>query len=158
MEICTKCGKPIIRGFEGHRYGLQALKPSFEPICVFQKPYEGRPIDCITTTGAGTLNIDGGRFGEEEVTVNVLEQWSGLGQVQRPDYNSTRSWEDLFAKSLEGIIYYTFEDEVAEVILWYIYEHYQAEDPEDKVIIFGEEQFMIETSEDLYDLICLVEE
>ena len=68
------------------------------------------------------------------------------------------SWEDLFAKSLEGIIYYTFEEEVANVILWYIYEHYQAEDPEDKVIIFGEEQFMIETSEDLYDLICLVEE
>ena len=68
------------------------------------------------------------------------------------------SWEDLFAKSLEGIIYYTFEEEVAEVILWYIYEHYQAEDPEDKVINFGEEQFMIETSEDLYDLICLVEE
>jgi site-specific DNA-methyltransferase (adenine-specific) len=76
--------------FEGHRYGLQALKPSFEPICVFQKPYEGRPIDCINKTGAGTLNIDGGRFGEEEVTVNVLEQWSGLGQVQRPDYTSER--------------------------------------------------------------------
>lgn len=68
------------------------------------------------------------------------------------------SWEDLFAKSLEGLIYYTFEEEVADVILWYIYEHYLAEDPEDKVIIFGEEQFMIETSEDLYDLICLVEE
>ena len=68
------------------------------------------------------------------------------------------SWEDLFAKSLEGIIYYTFEEEVAEVILWYIYEHYLAEDPEDKIINFGEEQFMIETSEDLYDLICLVEE
>ena len=68
------------------------------------------------------------------------------------------SWEDLFAKSLEGIIYYTFEEEVAEVILWYIYEHYLAEDPEDKIITFGEEQFMIETSEDLYDLICLVEE
>jgi hypothetical protein len=33
------------------------------------------------------------------------------------------SWEDLFAKSLEGLIYYTFEEEVAEVILWYIYEH-----------------------------------
>jgi hypothetical protein len=68
------------------------------------------------------------------------------------------SWEDLFAKSLEGIIYYTFEEEVADVILWYIYEHYLAEDPEDKIINFGEEQFMIETSEDLYDLICLVEE
>jgi hypothetical protein len=68
------------------------------------------------------------------------------------------NWEDLFAKSLEGIIYYTFEEEVAKVILWYIYEHYLAEDPEDKVINFGEEQFMIETAEDLYDLICLVEE
>ena len=31
------------------------------------------------------------------------------------------SWEDLFAKSLEGLIYYTFDDEVTEVILWYIY-------------------------------------
>lgn len=68
------------------------------------------------------------------------------------------SWEDLFAKSLEGIIYYTFEDEVAEVILWYIYEHYQAEGSEDKIVNYGEEQFMIETSEDLYDLICLIEE
>jgi hypothetical protein len=47
----------------GHRYGLQALKPAFEFICVFQKPYEGRPIDCITETGAGALNIDGCRIG-----------------------------------------------------------------------------------------------
>jgi len=49
--------------FEGHRYGLQALKPASEPIIVFQKPYEGRPIDSITETGAGALNIDGGRIG-----------------------------------------------------------------------------------------------
>ena len=68
------------------------------------------------------------------------------------------SWEDLFAKSLEGLIYYTFEDEVAEVILWYIYEHSLAEDQEDKIVNFGEEAFVIETAEDLYDLICLVEE
>jgi hypothetical protein len=68
------------------------------------------------------------------------------------------SWEDLFAKSLEGLIYYTFEDEVAEIILWYIYEHSLAEDQEDKIVNFGEEAFTIETAEDLYDLICLVEE
>ena len=68
------------------------------------------------------------------------------------------SWEDLFAKSLEGLIYYTFEDEVAEVILWYVYEHSLAEDQEDKIVNFGEEAFTIETAEDLYDLICLVEE
>ena len=49
--------------FEGHRYGLQALKPAIEPIIVFQKPYEGKPVDCITETGAGALWIDGGRIG-----------------------------------------------------------------------------------------------
>ena len=48
--------------FEGHRYGGQAMKPSLEPICVFQKPYIGRTRDCITGSGAGTINIDGGRI------------------------------------------------------------------------------------------------
>jgi hypothetical protein len=46
----------------GHRYGLQALKPSVEPIIVFQKPYEGKPLDNIVETGAGTLNIDAARI------------------------------------------------------------------------------------------------
>ena len=68
------------------------------------------------------------------------------------------SWEDAFAKSLEGLIYYTFDDEVAEVILWYIYEHSLVESEEDKIVNYGDEQFIIETAEDLYDLICLFEE
>lgn len=58
--------------FDGHRYGLQALKPALEPIIVFQKPYNGRPIDNITATGAGTLNIDAARIGTEEIPSN---QW-----------------------------------------------------------------------------------
>jgi site-specific DNA-methyltransferase (adenine-specific) len=53
--------------FEGHRYGGQALKPSAEPIIVFQRPYVGRPVDCITRTGAGTINIDAGRIGTDEI-------------------------------------------------------------------------------------------
>jgi site-specific DNA-methyltransferase (adenine-specific) len=55
-------GSPKTEIFSGHRYGLQALKPAIETILVFQKPYEGRPIDNITETGAGALNIDGGRI------------------------------------------------------------------------------------------------
>jgi hypothetical protein len=66
-------------------------------------------------------------------------------------------WEDMFAKSLEGLIYYTFDEEVAEVILWYIYEHSLAEDEDDKVVNYGDEAFVIETTEDLYNLICLIE-
>ena len=67
-------------------------------------------------------------------------------------------WEDMFAKSLEGLIYYTFEEEVAEVVLWYIYEHSLAESEEDKIINLGEDQIIVETAEDLYNLICLFEE
>lgn len=50
-----------------HRYGLQAMKPAVEPIIVFQKPYEGKPIDNMVATGAGALNIDGARipYGDE---------------------------------------------------------------------------------------------
>ncbi len=59
----TESATDLARAWEGHRYGRQALKPALEMICVFQKPYEGRPIDSITETGAGALNIEKGRVG-----------------------------------------------------------------------------------------------
>lgn len=52
-------GDPV---WSGHRYGLQAMKPAFEFIAVAQRPYEGKPVDCITKTGAGALNVDAGRI------------------------------------------------------------------------------------------------
>lgn len=51
--------------FSGHRYGLQVLKPCLEFIAVAQKPYEGKPVDCITATGAGAIWIDGARIGAD---------------------------------------------------------------------------------------------
>jgi hypothetical protein len=58
--------------WEGHRYGLQALKPAVEPIIIFQKPYEGRPLYNIVETGAGALNIDAARISTqgENVIIN----------------------------------------------------------------------------------------
>lgn len=47
--------------FRGHRYGRQALKPALEPVLCFQRPYRNEPATDIARTGAGTLNIDGGR-------------------------------------------------------------------------------------------------
>lgn len=61
--------------FSTYRYGLQAMKPAFEPIVVFQKPYRGRPCDCITATGAGALNIEGERVGD-------MEAWSNPAQTR----------------------------------------------------------------------------
>jgi hypothetical protein len=57
----------LARTWHGHRYGLQAMKPALEPIVVFQKPYDGKPVDSITRTGAGALWIDGARVGSDAV-------------------------------------------------------------------------------------------
>jgi len=63
VQDITAPATPLAEAWAGHRYGLQALKPALEPIIVFQKPYKGKPVENITRTGAGALNIDGGRIG-----------------------------------------------------------------------------------------------
>lgn len=50
------------KAFSGYRYGLQTLKPSVEPIVVFQKPYDGKPVADIIASGAGAINVDGSRI------------------------------------------------------------------------------------------------
>ena len=58
--------------WEGHRYGLQTLKPALEPIVVFQRPYDGKPLQNIMDTGAGAINIDAGRIpAEQPYTINT---------------------------------------------------------------------------------------
>lgn len=68
------------------------------------------------------------------------------------------SWEDMFAKALEGLIYYSFNEESAEVVLWYVYEHTLAEEEGDYVVHYGDEEYIIKTADDLYDLILILEE
>jgi site-specific DNA-methyltransferase (adenine-specific) len=58
--------------FAGHRYGGQCIKPALEPIIVAQKPYSGKPVDCITRTGAGALNVDGGRIATDPAVDDML--------------------------------------------------------------------------------------
>ncbi len=64
----TEPASELSRAWAGHRYGLQALKPAFEFICVAQKPYQGRPVESITRTGAGAINIDAARIATDEDT------------------------------------------------------------------------------------------
>ena len=68
------------------------------------------------------------------------------------------SWEDMFAKSLEGLISYSFTPESVEVILWYVYVHSLAEEEGDYVVTYGEDEYIIKTADDLYDLVLLLEE
>jgi hypothetical protein len=57
---------PEAKTWEGHRYGLQALKPTVEPLIVFQRPYDGKPRENIVQTGAGAINVDAGRIGSDK--------------------------------------------------------------------------------------------
>lgn len=51
-------------GYEGFRYGGQALKPAIEPIYMGQKPFsESTGTANILRWGTGALNIDGTRIG-----------------------------------------------------------------------------------------------
>lgn len=85
----------LAKAWKGHRYGLQALKPVLEPLIVFQKPYDGKPIDCITQTGAGALDIDGARIGDYKIISN---RWTddahpfgnGAGNEYETVYNNGR--------------------------------------------------------------------
>jgi hypothetical protein len=101
--LCPCCGKPkksLAKTFSGHRYGLQALKPSVEPIIVFQKPYEGKPLQNIIDTGAGAINIDGGRIPlaqDDEYSINTFNDGAkpfgngaGHGYTSRKVENTSR--------------------------------------------------------------------
>lgn len=61
VAMDTAPATDLARTWEGHRYGMQSMKPALEPIILFQKPYQGRPVDSITETGAGALNIEASR-------------------------------------------------------------------------------------------------
>ncbi len=68
------------------------------------------------------------------------------------------AYEDTYAKSLEGLIYLAFPEDVAEVILWYIYEHPLAESDEDRTLQdTNGGKYLIETTEELYNLILILE-
>lgn len=69
--------------FDGHRYGMQAMKPAIEFIAFAQVPYGGSARSSITQTGAGTLNIDGARLATPDTLGRVN---NGLCAMSRKAY------------------------------------------------------------------------
>lgn len=63
VEI-TAPASDLSAAWEGHRYGLQALKPAVEPIILFQKPYDDKAYESIAEYGAGAVWIEGTRIGD----------------------------------------------------------------------------------------------
>lgn len=86
----------LAAAWQGHRYGLQALKPALEPIIVFQKPYEGKPVECIVETGAGSLWIDGGRISADDQ--DVLD-----AAVKRMTDNDAVGWKNTSTDGIQPV-------------------------------------------------------
>ncbi len=99
----TAPATPLARVWEGYRYGLQALKPALEPIIVFQKPYNGKPLDNIVQTGAGALNINDARIpaNGEEIRINTWDDGAkpfggGAGHGYTGRVNASGRWPANF--------------------------------------------------------------
>lgn len=61
-------------GYDGWRYGGQALKPAIEPIYMGQKPFSEKTGTAnVLLHGTGALNIDGCRVGDEQRSVQVRD-------------------------------------------------------------------------------------
>jgi len=66
-----------------------ALKPAMEDWWLFRKPCSEKTVAAnILKWGTGGLNIDASRIeiNGEVVPINKLEEWSGFGQLEKPDY------------------------------------------------------------------------
>ena len=92
----TAPATPLAQQWEGHRYGGQALSPSAEFIVCAQRPYEGRPVDNIVATGAGSLNIEAGRIGTEQTTTTIKDFSQAWGnQFGKPGISYPKQGEKL---------------------------------------------------------------
>lgn len=72
----------ITGGWEGWRYGGQALKPAIEPVCMAQKPFEAglTGSENVQRWGVGAINIDGCRIATDDDTERSCNGLSALGQ------------------------------------------------------------------------------
>lgn len=81
-----KASRVGIEGMEGWRYGLQSMKPAFEPICFAQKPFSEKTGTAnIARWGTGAVNIDGCRIPSEPMPPNT-----GAGGLPRRNADERR--------------------------------------------------------------------
>lgn len=91
-------------GGEWNGWGT-ALKPSWEPVLVFRKPFEGSVAENILKHGTGAMNIDatrvaGGPGYEDEVRKNV--EAFGKLQAKNPGWKNSSEYAPNIEGALKG--------------------------------------------------------
>lgn len=62
-----------------------ALKPSYEPIIVARKPFDGSCTDNVLTYGVGGLNIDECRIGDEVIKGGTAPDFRDIGEKSKKE-------------------------------------------------------------------------
>lgn len=64
-----------------------ALKPAMEDWWLLRKPCSEKTVAAnVLKWGTGALNIDACRIPGESIPINKLPEWSGFGQIEKPEY------------------------------------------------------------------------
>jgi len=88
------------------------LKPALELWTLCQKEIsEPNIAENLMKHGVGAINIDACRVPSEPVPINKLEQWSGFGQLERPDYEQEMNTQGRWPAN----IIHDGSDEVVEM-------------------------------------------
>ena len=99
-------------GYEGFRYGGQALKPAIEPIYMGQKPFsEATGTANILRWGTGAVNVDGCRVGETVETWPKSRSYAP-GQIQPGGKGETQATGSIPSGRWPANIIHDGSDEV----------------------------------------------
>lgn len=80
-------GFPKTHNLKGEFEGQgTALKPAYENWHLFRKPLDGTVLFNVQQQGVGALRIDACRIHERSTKINVTKEWTGFGQLEKPEY------------------------------------------------------------------------
>jgi len=75
----------LTKKWDGWYYGKQSLKPALEPICMAQKPPDGKMVLNIEKWECGTVNIDASRIGTDEELRRSVAGFAAKSEIYQND-------------------------------------------------------------------------
>lgn len=108
--VLTAPSTDLAKKWDG--YGT-AIKPTHEPIAIFQKPLDGNYCKNLEKWNVGAYNIDASRIeikNGEVVPINKLENWSGFGEHDKPKYEATENTQGRYPANT------IFDESVTELL------------------------------------------
>ncbi len=75
----------LTKKWDGWYYGKQSLKPALEPICMAQKPPDGKMVLNVEKWECGVVNIDASRIGTDEELRRSVAGFAAKSEIYQND-------------------------------------------------------------------------